>query len=103
VGAGLHGYPAGWQAGELAPEGRFGGGDAGFFDEFAFGIQNIWVGALVSQVYSYESRAILNHGRFLLLAPLSALRLCSSPKVADELPADTMKHVDRGTGLLIPI
>jgi hypothetical protein len=39
VGAGLHGYPAGWQTGELAPEGRFGGGDADFFDEFALGIQ----------------------------------------------------------------
>ena len=71
-----------------------GGGDARFFDEFGLLIQHEDVGALVSQVQSDESGAILNHGRFLLLAPLSALRLCSSYM---------MKHVDRGTGLLIPV
>jgi hypothetical protein len=74
VGAGLHGHPAGWQAGELAPEGRFRGGDACFLDGFALLIQDEDIGALVTQVQTDESRAILDHGRFLLLAPLSAAR-----------------------------
>jgi len=91
---GLHGYPAGREAGELASEGRFIGGDADLFDEFALRVEDESVGALVSQIQSDESRAIVNHGRFFLLCTLSALGLCPSPKVADELPADTMRHVD---------
>jgi len=41
VGAGLHGYPAEWQAGELAPESRLGGWVAGFLDEVAPGTQRV--------------------------------------------------------------
>ena len=54
---------------EWAPEGRFGGGDAGFFDESAPEIQSVVVGASTSQVQSDECRAILAPGRFLLFAP----------------------------------
>src|SRR3990170_2183812 len=78
VGASLHGYPAGREAGELASEGSFIGGDAGLFDEFALRVEDEDVGALVPQVQSDESRAILNHGRFLLLCTLSAFGLCPS-------------------------
>jgi len=41
VGPGIHGYPAGWKAGEPTRGGRFGDGDAGSLDEFALGIENI--------------------------------------------------------------
>jgi len=100
---GVLAFTATRQAGEVAPEGRFGGGNAGSFDEFAVLDQDEDGGALVSQGHSDEGHARLGPGQLLLLTPSSALRLCSSPKVADELTADTVKPVDRGSGLLTPI
>jgi len=78
VGANLCGHPTRWQAGELTRERRTGRRQASFLDRIAVRVENDDVRVLVSQVQSNGCRAILKHGRFLLLAPLSALRLCSS-------------------------
>jgi len=50
-------------------------------------------GKLITNVQPYKVNAYLGHGWLLTLCSLSAFGLWSSPKVADDLTADTMKHV----------
>lgn len=75
MGADFHGDPAGWQGAEFTSEGSSGGRQAGFFAQFTFLVEDCKVSELVSKVQSNANCAMLRHGRFLLLAPVRALRM----------------------------
>jgi hypothetical protein len=73
VSAHLHDDTAGWDILELTVVSILGYGNVTFFDHFTFLIRDDNYLKLISKVDSNESCAIINHGRYLLFAPLNAL------------------------------